>query len=66
MDASGREVMENTQLGPYLLKVACYRFSLTSSTLKGPSGEALIWNYNPRQFLAEGKKNRPGDVCFCA
>ncbi|KAK7740433.1 hypothetical protein SLS62_011114 [Diatrype stigma] len=63
--ASVREVMEDTYLGPYLLKKGSMlqmpsRVIHTDETLWGDTG------FNPRRFLAAEKKNRPRDVCFRA
>lgn len=65
--ASVREVMEDTHLGPYLLKKGAMlqmpsRVIHTDTTLWGDT------DFRPRRFLAEEKekKSRPRDVCFRA
>ncbi|KAJ4422064.1 hypothetical protein N0V82_003254 [Gnomoniopsis sp. IMI 355080] len=67
MGTSVREVMEDTYLDQWLLK--------KGAMLQMPSRiihqDASLWgdnvaDFNPRRFLAEEKKNRPGDVCFRA
>ncbi|KAI4858653.1 putative cytochrome P450 [Hypoxylon rubiginosum] len=66
MGASVREVMEDTQLGGFLLK--------KGAMLQMPSRvihtDESLWGsteYNPRRFLeSEKKKGRPRDVCFRA
>ncbi|KAI6084949.1 putative cytochrome P450 [Hypoxylon rubiginosum] len=65
MGASVREVMEDTQLGGFLLK--------KGAMLQMPSRvihtDESLWGsteYNPRRFLESEKKNRPRDVCFRA
>jgi cytochrome P450 len=65
MGASVREVMEDTQLGGFLLK--------KGAMLQMPSrvihAEESLWGpteYNPHRFLESEKKSRPRDVCFRA
>lgn len=65
MGASVREVMEDTQLGSYLLK--------KGAMLQMPSRvihtDESLWGdteFNPRRFLGSEKKSRPRDVCFRA
>ncbi|KUI54984.1 25-hydroxycholesterol 7-alpha-hydroxylase [Cytospora mali] len=65
MGASVREVMEDTQLGGFLLK--------KGAMLQMPSRvihtDESLWGateYNPRRFLASEKDSRPRDVCFRA
>jgi hypothetical protein len=65
MGASVREVMEDTTLGPFLLK--------KGAMLQMPSRvihvDESLWgstDFNPRRFLPEEKKNRPKDLCFRA
>ncbi|KAI1206943.1 cytochrome P450 [Annulohypoxylon truncatum] len=67
MGTSVREVMEDTYLGPWLLK--------KGAMLQMPSRiihqDANIWganvkDFNPRRFLPEEKQNRPRDTCFRA
>lgn len=65
MGASVREVMEDTQLGGYLLK--------KGAMLQMPSRvihtDQSLWGdteFNPRRFLDSEKKSRPRDVCFRA
>lgn len=65
MGASVREVMEDTQLGGYVLK--------KGAMLQMPSRvihtDESLWGdteFNPRRFLESEKKSRPRDVCFRA
>ncbi|KAK6082992.1 25-hydroxycholesterol 7-alpha-hydroxylase 1 [Seiridium cupressi] len=65
MGASVREVMEDTQLGGFLLK--------KGAMLQMPSRvihtDESLWGsteYNPRRFLESEKRSRPRDVCFRA
>ncbi|KAI1446988.1 putative cytochrome P450 [Annulohypoxylon stygium] len=63
--ASVREIMEDTHLGPYLLKKGAMlqmpsRVIHTDKTLWGDT------DFHPRRFLVEEKKSRPRDVCFRA
>ncbi|XXH01786.1 hypothetical protein Hte_008147 [Hypoxylon texense] len=65
MGASVREVVEDTQLGGFLLKKGAMlqmpsRVIHTDESLWGPT------EYNPRRFLASEKESRPRDVCFRA
>lgn len=67
MGTSVREVMEDTYLGPWLLKKGAMvqipsRVIHQDSNLWGSN----VADFNPRRFLLEEKKNRPGDVCFRA
>ncbi|KAI2628052.1 cytochrome P450 [Hypomontagnella submonticulosa] len=63
--ASVREVMEDTHLGPYLLKKGAM-VQMPSRVIH--TDEALWGNtdFQPRRFLAEEKKTRPRDMCFRA
>lgn len=63
MGASVREVMEDTQLGGFVLK--------KGAMLQMPSRvihtDESLWGsteFNPRRFLDSERKNRPRDVCF--
>ncbi|KUI68413.1 25-hydroxycholesterol 7-alpha-hydroxylase [Cytospora mali] len=65
MGASVREVMEDTQLGGFLLK--------KGAMLQMPSHvihtDESLWGtteYDPRRFLESEKDSRPRDVCFRA
>jgi cytochrome P450 len=67
MGTSVRQVMEDTYLGPWLLK--------KGAMLQMPSRvihqDTTLWGsdaaeFNPRRFLPENRQNRPKDVCFRA
>lgn len=65
MGASVREVMEDTQLGGFLLKKGAMlqmpsRVIHTDESLWGST------DFDPRRFLESERKSRPRDVCFRA
>lgn len=67
MGTSVREVMEDTYLGPWLLK----KGAMVQMPSRIIHQDANLWGsdvseFNPRRFLPEEKKNRPSDVCFRA
>ncbi|KAI0197471.1 cytochrome P450 [Astrocystis sublimbata] len=67
MGTSIREVMEDIYLGSWLLKKGTM-LQMPSRVIHQDAG---LWGgdvdeFNPRRFLPEEKKNRPGDVCFRA
>ncbi|ETS81725.1 hypothetical protein PFICI_06727 [Pestalotiopsis fici W106-1] len=67
MGTSVREVMQDTYLGPWLLKKGAMvqmpsRIIHQDSNLWGSD----VADFNPRRFLPEERKNRPSDVCFRA
>ncbi|KAK8076766.1 hypothetical protein PG994_004038 [Apiospora phragmitis] len=64
---SVREVMEDTYLDGYLLKQGTMlhmpsRIIHQDAALWGPG----VAEFEPRRFLAENKKDRPGEACFRA
>jgi cytochrome P450 len=67
MGTSVREVMEDTYLGSFLLK----KGAMVQMPSRVIHQDASLWGtnvkeFNPRRFLREEKKNRPGDACFRA
>jgi cytochrome P450 len=67
MGTSVREVMEDTYLGPWLLK----KGAMVQMPSRIIHQDASLWgsnvtDFNPRRFLPEERKNRPNDVCFRA
>ncbi|KAK6219338.1 hypothetical protein LQW54_002326 [Pestalotiopsis sp. IQ-011] len=67
MGTSVREVMEDTCLGPWLLK----KGAMVQMPSRIIHQDANLWGsdvaeFNPRRFPPEEKKNRPSDVCFRA
>ncbi|CAH0038568.1 unnamed protein product [Clonostachys solani] len=67
MGTSVREVMEDTYVGSFLLK----KGAMVQMPSRVIHQDASLWGasvkeFNPRRFLREEKKNRPGDACFRA
>ncbi|KAI4594966.1 hypothetical protein KJ359_007489 [Pestalotiopsis sp. 9143b] len=67
MGTSVREVMQDTYLGPWLLK----KGAMVQMPSRIIHQDANLWGanvaeFNPRRFLPEEKKSRPSDVCFRA
>ncbi|VUC22732.1 unnamed protein product [Clonostachys rosea] len=67
MGTSVREVMEDIYVGSFLLK----KGAMVQMPSRVIHQDASLWgasvkDFNPRRFLREEKKNRPGDACFRA
>ncbi|KAH7303534.1 putative cytochrome P450 [Stachybotrys elegans] len=63
--SSVREVREDTELGPFLLK----KGAMLQMPARVIHTDASCWgntDFNPSRFLPEEKKSRPGDICFRA